>query len=111
MPERVRFFLDEHIAAAVGAGLKFRGIDVLTVQEAGRSGLSDYDQLKFASEHDRVIVSFDSDFLKIASQGVHHSGLAWCPATKYSIGDLIRRLVLLHAVLNREDMRDHIEYL
>lgn len=111
MPEQIQFFLDEHIPAAVGVGLRFRGIDVLTIQEAERAGLSDSDQLQFATEQNRVIVSFDSDFLKLASEGMHHAGIIWCPATKYSIGDLIGRLVLVHAVLNPNDMRNHVEYL
>ena len=111
MHELIRFLLDEHIPAAVGVGLNFRGIDALTIQDALRAGLPDSDQLQFATEQGRVLVSFDSDFLKLASEGLHHAGVIWCPATKYSIGELVRRLALVHAILNPDDMQDHIEYL
>lgn len=111
MPEKIGYYLDEHIPAAVSVGLAVRGINTLTTQEAGRSGSSDSEQLKFALENERVIVTFDSDFLEMATQEAHHAGIVWCPATKYSIGELIRALVLVHLVLDRSDMRDHIEYL
>jgi len=67
--EQVRFYLDEHIPAAVAEGLRRRGVDSLTVQQAGRSGWSDPEQLAFARTAGRVIVTMDSDFLVLASQG------------------------------------------
>lgn len=48
--EQIRFYLDEHIPSAVARGLRHRGVDVLTVQEAGRSGLSDPEQLASHSQ-------------------------------------------------------------
>jgi len=57
------------------------------------------------------MVSFDKDFLVLDAAGVQHAGIAWCPATKYSIGQLIQALVLLHGVLDRSVMRNHVEYL
>jgi len=49
--------------------------------------------------------------LVLDAAGVQHAGIAWCPATKYSIGQLIQALVLLHGVLDRSAMRNHVEYL
>ena len=46
--EQIRFYLDEHIHSAVAEGLRRRGVDVLTVQEARKTGLSDREQLTFA---------------------------------------------------------------
>ncbi|MBK9713373.1 MAG: hypothetical protein IPO81_19020 [Kouleothrix sp.] len=34
MPDPIRFALDEHVAPAVAAGLRRRGVDVTTPQEA-----------------------------------------------------------------------------
>lgn len=44
MPEQIRFLLDEHIPAAVTVELKQKGIEVATIQELGRGGLSDSDK-------------------------------------------------------------------
>jgi hypothetical protein len=57
------------------------------------------------------VVTFDTDFLVLDAAGVPHAGIAWCPATKYSIGQLLQALLLVHGVLNSDDMRHHGEYL
>jgi hypothetical protein len=107
----IRFLFDQHVPSAVTNGLRQRGIDVLTVQDAGRCGLPDAEQLQFALTLGRVMVTFDADYLALAGAGVPHAGLAWCPATKYSVGQLVYALLLLHGVLDSEDMRNHVEYL
>jgi hypothetical protein len=43
-------YMDEHIRRAITNGLKLRGIDVLTVQEDGRTGTPDPILLDRASE-------------------------------------------------------------
>lgn len=71
---QIRFYLDEHIPNAVTQGLRRRGVDVLTVQDAGRSGLSDPEQLAFALSQQRMMITMDSDFLVLASQGMRTRG-------------------------------------
>jgi hypothetical protein len=109
--ERIRFYFDQHIPGAVARGLRRRGVEVLTAQEAGRCGNTDLEQLEFAYENEYVVVSFDSDFLALAASGVPHNGVAFCPATKYTIGELIYALLLVSDVLDMSDMRNHIEFL
>jgi hypothetical protein len=92
--EQIKFYLDEHIPAAIAEGLKRRGVDVLTVQEAARAGLPDSKQLAFARSVERVIVTMDSDFLVLSSKGVLHAGIAYVQADS-SIGNLIQALILL----------------
>jgi Domain of unknown function (DUF5615) len=84
---------------------------VLTAQDAGRCGQSDPDQLAFATAEERVVVTFDADYLALHQSGVQHGGIAWCPQQKHSIGDLINALLLVHGVLDRDSMRNHVEYL
>ncbi len=111
MTEKIRFFFDQHIPGAVARGLRRRGVEVLTAQEAGRCGDTDLEQLEFAYENEYVVVSFDSDFLALAAGGVLHNGVAFCSATKYTIGELIYALLLVSDVLDMSDMRNHIEFL
>jgi len=108
--EQIRFFLDEHIPSAVAQGLRGRGVDVLTTQEAGRSGLSDREQLSFALAELRVIVTMDSDFLVLASQGVPHAGIAYTNPIR-SIGELIGAIMLVYDVLSPANMTNSVEYL
>jgi hypothetical protein len=107
----VRFFLDQNIHGAVAGSLRMHSIDVLTAQEAGRCGLPDPDQLAFATAEERVMVTHDVDYLTLAAGGVTHAGIDWCKHTKYSVGVLIQVLLLLHGVMDRDSMRNHVEYL
>jgi Domain of unknown function (DUF5615) len=109
--EAIRFYLDQHQSHALAAGLRARGIDVLMAQEAGRCGDSDADQLAFATAEGRVMVTFDPDFLTLHGAGTPHAGIAWCPATKYGVGQLIDALVLVYGAMTPDEMMNHVEYL
>jgi len=93
--EPIRFFMDQHFPAPASQGLRRHGVDVLTAQEAGRCGLLDPEQLAFATAEERVLVSFDPDFLALHQSGVSHAGIAWCPEQKNSVGQLIQALLLV----------------
>ena len=45
MSERVKFYLDEHVHPAVAAGLRRRGVDVLTTQAAEMRSATDLEHL------------------------------------------------------------------
>ena len=108
--EQIEFYLDEHIHSAVAEGLRRRGVHVLTVQEAERAGLSDREQLAFALTERRVMVTMDSDFLKLSVEGVAHAGIGYAnPRT--TIGELISALMLVYDVLTPAEMVNHVEYL
>ena len=111
MAEGVRFYMDQHIPAAVTQGLRQRGVDVQTAQEADRCGIPDPDQLQFATVEGRVMVTFDPDYLALHASGVQHAGIAWCQQRKYTVSGLLHALLLVHAVLTSDDMRNHVEYL
>lgn len=111
MPEPIRFFMDQHFPAAASQGLRRHGVDVMTAQEANRCGRSDPEQIDFATAQERVLVTFDTDFLALHQSGVSHAGMAWCQVQKFTVGQLIQALLLVHGVLDRDSMRNHVEYL
>ena len=99
------------MSPAVATGLRAHHVDMLTAQEAGRCGLPDPDQLQFATAEGRVMVTFDQDYLALDASGVQHTGIAWCSATKYSIGQLINSLLLVCFEMSPDEMRNHVEHL
>jgi predicted nuclease of predicted toxin-antitoxin system len=109
--ERIKFYFDEHVPQAVADGLRRRGVDVLILQAAGRSGLPDAEQLDFASQQGRVMVTMDSDYLILAAQSISHTGIAYVKPGTRSIGQLIQKLKLIHDVLTPAEMENHVEYL
>ena len=111
MDRLIRFFFDQHISPAVARGLRVQNVDVVTAREAGRCGLSDPDRIQYATAEGRVVVTFDQDYLVLDAGGVTHAGIAWCSATKYSIGELINALLLVYFVMSADEMLNHVEYL
>jgi hypothetical protein len=115
--EPIRFFFDQHIANAVANGLRRHGIDVLTAHEAGRCGLPDDEQLRFATAEGRVLVTYDADYLVLAADFLSRSetfaGVAFAQPDKYAhhIGRLIQALLLLHGVMTADEMMNHVEFL
>jgi len=65
----IKFYMDEHVHLAITEGLRLRGIDVLTAQDADMRGASSEAHLQLAFELDRVIFTNDDDFLKLHTAG------------------------------------------
>ncbi len=96
------FLLDEDISYRVAEGLRQRGTDVVSVHEVGRanSRISDEDQLAFAAEQGRVLVTYNrGDYQALDAlwrvQGRTHAGILWCAERsipRRAIGQLIRAL-------------------
>ena len=107
----MKFYLDEHIPKGVVEGLRRRGVDVLTVQEAGRSGDSDEKQLAFATKEGRVLVTFDDDFLKLDATGIPHTGIVFSQTGRHTVGELIESLMLIANVIEPNEMKNHIEFI
>ncbi len=111
MPATIRFHLDENVPSAIAEGLWRRGINATTTPQAGLLGANDEKQLDFAHSEDRVLVTCDTDFLRLDDQGVPHAGIAYSPKGKRSIGDFLHGLIMIAECLEADDMRNHVEYL
>lgn len=110
MSRPVCYFTDEHIAPAIASGLRKRGVDVLTIVEAGWLGVEDEDLLSFVRDEERVIVPQDRDFLRSAVQVDDPPEVVYAPQER-SIGEMVRLLNLLARVSDTEEMRGRVEYL
>ncbi len=110
MGDEIKFYTDEHVSKAVVRGLRQRGVDVLTVFEAGLLGASDQEHLRRAQEEGRVVFTQDEDFLRLAASSAEHAGVVYVPQ-QTPIGEMIYGLMLIYQVLELEDMEGHVEYL
>jgi hypothetical protein len=110
MPGKIRFYLDEHVPRAVVYGLRERGVDIKTVGEAGLLSAPDTAHLQRARAERRVIFTQDSDFLRLHAAGHPHCGIVYAPQGT-SIGETIHGLMLLHQVLDADEMEGHVEFL
>ncbi len=61
-------YMDVHIPAAITAGLRQRGFDVLTCQDDGTTQLADEEILIRATSPGRVLFTQAEDFLEIVAR-------------------------------------------
>jgi predicted nuclease of predicted toxin-antitoxin system len=109
--ERLRFHLDEQVDPDIAHALHRYGIDVTTTNEVGLRTYSDRAQLEFSCRERRVIVTHDTDFLRIAQQDYNHPGIAYCHTGARSIGTIIRNLIRMYETLTPDQMVGQVEYL
>ncbi|MEH1998596.1 MAG: DUF5615 family PIN-like protein [Nostoc sp.] len=93
--------------------MRHRGIDVTTTSETRLIGVSDGEQLYFAMSENRVIFTHDDDFVIFYQGGgmFMHAGIIYCAQNRYSIGEILRRLILISEVLEPEEMIYKLEFL
>lgn len=111
---RPRFYTDEDIYAAVAVELRKAGIDAVSAPEAARLGETDSAQLLWATQENRVLVTFNvHDFARLHHEwmhrGLHHSGLV--VSQQRPIGDVVRRVLRIASSLSSDEMTDRLEYL
>ena len=112
---KIRIYTNESVSVATAEGLKRRGVDAFSARDAGNLGLTDEEQLIYAGKEKASIFTHDTDFLQIAARwldkGRTHQGIIYCHQKRYLIGECVRKLRVLTAVLSSEDIVNHIEFL
>jgi len=111
MFDKIRFHLDENVPIAIANGLARRGVDVSTTQQMNLCHANDREQLIFAHRARRVLVTHDSDFLRLHGKGVPHAGIVYCPQGSRTIGQIIKSLLLIYELMSPEEMIGTVEYM
>lgn len=105
----MKLYIDEDaMGAGLASGLRARGVDVLTAEEAQMRGQSDERHLEYALAQDRVLYSYNRrDFARIhrdwTAIGRRHGGIVLLTNRRagygYQIEGLLRLLSLPAAAL------------
>jgi len=112
----IRLYLDEDSQdQSLLRALRARNVDVLTVQETQTTGLIDVEQLRLATQQQRVLYSHNvGDFCQIHTQFIasaeKHAGIALL-AQNYSVGEQVRAILELIANRTAEEMENQLEFL
>jgi predicted nuclease of predicted toxin-antitoxin system len=107
----IRLYFDESVEIAISDQIKKRGVDAVTVRDLQLLGDSDINHLQRAHQMGRVLCSYDTDFLRLDSQGVKHAGVIFGFHDCTTYGEWISGLELICGVLTAADMHNHVEYL
>ena len=107
---RVRFHLDENVPFAIAAALRRRAIDVTCTGEEHLEGATDEEQLEFASAARRILVTQDKDSLRLHRSGKEHWGIVYWRQNSVTIGGMLRHLLLIHDLLEPDELRNRLEF-
>lgn len=110
----MRLYLDENVPVPLATALAGHGIDCLTTRDAGNRGHSDSEQLAFATQEQRSLVTFNcKDFLPLATHwqeiGRSHAGMIL--SKELPLPELIRRFRHLAIHCRDRNLRDTIIWL
>lgn len=101
MSQPIKLYLDADITSGplLASILRQRHFDVVSAVEVGNSALLDYDQLAYAVQHQRTLLTFNTaDFVTLGreyyAQGQLHYGIIVSPQLKKDQFGLLLQLVL-----------------
>lgn len=104
------------MGGALVRALRTHDVDVITALEAGMLGRDDASHVTFASTQARVLFTYNAqDYYRLHTEhlaaGQTHGGIILAPQQRYSIGEVVRRLVRLTAARTPAQMANHVEFL
>lgn len=111
---QIKLFLDEDVWPGLAETLREQGFDVIHVGEVERRGLSDSDQLAYAAQQERAILTHNvKDFVPLATSYFFdehpHAGIII--SQQLEKGELTRRILNLLHTLSAEQMENTLRHL
>ena len=113
----VTLYTDEDVTDDLAPALRRRGYDAQSTVEAGNRSRSDEDQLRYATDQGRTILTYNiEDFISLAhqwhDQGIEHAGIILSEQfSQRQFGELLRRVLQLLDRLTADEMYQQIIYL
>lgn len=110
----IKLFLDEDIHFPLALALRKRGYDVVHVQEMERKGESDAEQLKYAVENKRCLISFNvKDFVLLHSEYIMkkktHFGIL--VSKQLPVREVLNKILIKLQLYSHESMQNTIDFL
>ena len=110
----IKLLLDEDVWLRLAVALREAGYDAVSVNEIGRKGYSDVDQLAFAIEENRVLFTHNiRDFAPLAQQyaQIERSHPGNIVAVQFDKGTLIRRTLALLADVTPGELANTLRFI
>lgn len=112
--EKIRLYIDEDLTDRLAVALRSRGYDVISAHEVNMRGRTDKEQLEFATQNNRVILTRNiKHFVALQREyykhGLLHKGIVM---TDYlPLKELIRRITRFLNKKKMAEIRNCIDWL
>ena len=107
----LRYYFDESIELVVSEQLAAGGLDVVSAHSLDQLGDSDPNHLARAARMERVLCTYDQDFLRLSAAGMPHHGIFFARHRTMTIGHWVRQIRALHTRMQAEDVVGQVIYL
>ncbi len=111
----LKLYMDHNVPATITAGLRIRGVDVVTAYEDEHHMVDDARLLDRATALGRVLFTRDDDLVAEAvvrqREGREFAGVIYAHQLKITIGAAIFDLLLIANAGDPPDLRNTIEFL
>ena len=96
--------------------LRDHDVDVVSASDVDMIGKLDEQHLQYATSQGLVLYSFNArDYMalhtKFLEEGQSHGGIILAAQNRYSVGEQMRRLLVLIAAKSVEEMKDQVVFL
>ena len=109
--QQLTFYFDESVQVAIAKQLRRHGIDAETARDLEKLGDDDPNHLQRATVQNRVLVTYDDDYIKLARQGAEHAGIVFVPNRYRRIGIFVKELRKFHVIYRKPEIRNLVWYL
>ncbi len=113
MARPLKYHLDESIThfPALADALRRAEIDVTTPLDVDLRTAPDESHFEFAKREQRVLVTYDIDYIALGQADLTHPGVLYCHQRKFTLGQMIENLTLYWSVYDADDLHGKVEYL
>jgi predicted nuclease of predicted toxin-antitoxin system len=110
----IELYLDEDVHVVIADLIKARGFQALTTRNAGQLQNSDPEQLGYAINHQKTLVTHNRvDFEQLAQvyfkQDKKHYGIIF--AARHSPQEIARRLLIILNNVTADEMENQVRYI
>lgn len=104
----VGFYFDEMMPRAVAGQIIESGFQVIMAVDVDMRGKDDVEHLRYAAEHDLVLVTHDHPFAGRTMKHSDHAGLICWTGSAQDIGGMVRTLIEFAQTHRPDDARGRV---
>ncbi len=111
---KIKLYLDEDISHSVAVVLRSRGFDVQSAHEAGMRGKTDKEQINYAIDHKRTLLTFNAKHFsplveKLYKEKRDHFGIVI--SKQVNLSEMVRLIVNMLKRYNIDDLKNSLMWL